>query len=37
MSRIKYEIVWDTIKLKLPELKIKIQRIIDDLEREKRK
>lgn len=30
---IKYEIVWDTIKLRLPELKMKIQRAIDDLKR----
>ncbi|MGC8767441.1 MAG: DUF86 domain-containing protein [Brevinematia bacterium] len=28
---IKYEIVWDTIKLNLPELKEKLRKIIEDL------
>lgn len=28
---IKYGIVWDTIKSRLPELKIKIQKVLDDM------
>jgi len=33
---IKYEIVWDTIRLRLPELKIKLQRIFEDVRSEKK-
>jgi len=33
---IKYEIVWDTIRLRLPELKIKLQRILKDVRGEKK-
>ena len=33
---IKYDIVWDTIRLRLPELKIKLQRILEDVRGEKR-
>ena len=29
---IKYDIVWDTIKLRLPELKKNIERVLKDLE-----
>ncbi len=32
---IKYDIVWETIKSKLPELKEKIRRVFEDLEKEK--
>ena len=31
---IKYDIVWDTIKLRLPELKKNIERVLKDLEEE---
>ena len=31
---IKYDIVWDTIKLRLPELKKNIERVLKDLEGE---
>jgi len=30
---IKYDIVWETIKSKLPELKEKIKRVLEDLEK----
>jgi uncharacterized protein with HEPN domain len=32
---IKYDIVWETIKSKLPELKEKIKKVFEDLEKEK--
>ena len=32
---IKYELVWDTVKLRLPELKENIQRVLKDMEGEK--
>jgi len=28
---IKYEIVWNTIKSRLPELKMKIQKVLEDM------
>jgi len=31
---IKYDIVWDTIKLRLPELRNNIEKLLKDLERE---
>jgi uncharacterized protein with HEPN domain len=32
---IKYEIVWDTIKTKLPELKLKLYKILEEIKSEK--
>jgi len=32
---IKYDIVWETIKSRLPELKEKIKKVLEDLEKEK--
>lgn len=32
---IKYELVWDTVKLRLPELKENIQKVLKDMEEEK--
>ena len=32
---IRYDIVWETIKSKLPELKEKIKKVFEDLEKEK--
>ena len=32
---IKYDIVWETIKSKLPDLKEKIRKVLEDLEKEK--
>lgn len=34
---IKYEIVWDTIKIEIPKLKPKINEILIQLEKDKRK
>jgi uncharacterized protein with HEPN domain len=33
---IKYEIVWDTIKSRLPELKMEIQKVLEDMGSEKK-
>ena len=33
-SGVKHEIVWDTIKLRLPELRKSIEKVLKDLEEE---